>query len=160
MAVVVAIGFLYTSQQGGSTPADPKPLPSAANTQPKFHPEPPKPKDEAKEAADSFEKFASDYVESTSKIFVGKTVYMRLSTGAVFEYKIDSLKLKDTDVRKSDSLTTPTVGTIQMEEVFKLENVTDYPRKFVPYSAEAPRRLVSVECVRRGNSVGGEVTRG
>lgn len=150
VAIVAVVGFVYMNQQGRSnTAVETKPSSSPTKSQPQGYPESLKPRDEAKKAADSLQEYALKQVESLQR-FVDNTVRMRLSTGAVFEYRIESLKLRDIDVRKTDSLTTTLVGTIQVDVLYKLNDVTGFPREFVPYSAESPVKRVDVECMRKG----------
>lgn len=122
------------------------PNPEAGKSQPPT-PAPPKPRDEAKEATDEFPEFARKKVDEWQPIFIGNTASYQLSDGATFEYKLANLKLRDTDVRKSDSLVTPIVGEMELEVEWTLEKVTKFPRDFVPASAKSPTKRVKVDCV-------------
>ncbi len=83
---------------------------------------------------------------------MGETRTSQTKTGATFLYKISEVKVRDTDVRKSDSLSTPIVGQIDVEVSWTLESVTGFPRDLVPASAESPSKLVRLDCVWRDRS--------
>ncbi len=147
--IAIWVSVVFVAGCGGEAPK-PSLEPGPAKSQPQ--PEPPKPRDEAKEATDSFPGFAREKVADLAKVFVGNTVTMRLKDGARFEYKITELKVRDTDVRKTDSLSSPIVGTIRVDVILKLESVTGFPKQFVPASAEEVVRKVDVECLRQGTA--------
>lgn len=119
-------------------------------------PEPAKPRDEGKEAADAFDEFARERVKIFNDAVVGqeqtKQIGGKLSSGldgtSEFTWKIAAVKLRDTDVRRSDSVSAPFVGTIEVEVEWQLVTVKGFPKEFVPASAKAPTRRASIECVR------------
>ena len=150
--LVVWAGLVFAAGCGGE-PQKPSPAPAPAKSQPQ--PEPPKPRDEAKEATDDFSAYAKRqvvvfqdavaHVEVTKK--AGGRVNNDLDGSAEFTYKVATVKLRDTDVRKTDSLSTPIVGTMDVEVTWQLERVKGFPKDLVPESAKSPTKRVTVDCV-------------
>jgi hypothetical protein len=140
-----------------------KHLPNGNAANPKSvqpQPEPAKPRDEAKEATDTFREFARERVQILSDTLVGheatKQMGGKLSSGldgtSEFTWKIAAVKLRDTDVRRSDSLTAPFTGTIEVEVEWKLVAVKGFPKEFVPASAKQPSRRATIECARKSGA--------
>ena len=141
----------------------PKPTPNGNTPTPKPvqpQPETAKPRDEAKEATETFDEFARERVKNFNDSVVGhegtKQMGGKLSSGldgsSEFTWKITAVKLRDTDVRRTDSLSAPFVGTIEVEVAWKLVSTKGFPKDFVPASAKEPSRRASVECLRKNGA--------